>query len=142
MSDLFPFNNYKFDNFYDRMDNLVRGSLHSARNFLMDNFRLDIRDEEDKYVIEAELPGVEKDDIKVTMDNGNLTISVEMDEEKEETGKQYVHRERRYRTMRRQIHLRDALEDGTSARMEDGILYVTVAKEPKEEDTGTTIEIH
>lgn len=140
MSNLFPFNNEKFDNLYDRVDNLVRGSVNQARNFFMDNFRLDIREDDQQYILEAELPGVQKDEISVTIDQGNVTISVEKDEQQEEEKEGYVHKERRYRTMRRQVHLNDVDDEATSARMEDGILYVTVKKIPTE-DTSRQVDI-
>lgn len=89
---------------------------------------MDIKDEEDKYVIEAEVPGVKKEDIQVTIDDGRLNLSVKYESVSEEEGSKYIHRERRMSQMSRSILLKDVSEKGAQAKLEDGVLTLILSK--------------
>ena len=85
------------DNFFDTFDNFQR-KFFGENNTSLPAFRTDIRDAGDQYVLEAELPGFEKEDIRLDLKEGILTISAEhreTSEEKDSKG-QYIRRERRY----------------------------------------------
>ena len=81
------------------------------RNFFkgtsIGEFRADIRDTGDAYELEADLPGVKKEDIQVELDNNYLTISAERHAEKDEKDKKgnYVRRERSYGSYLSLIHI-------------------------------------
>lgn len=91
---------------------------------------VDIEEEDDKYLIKADLPGVEKDDIEVKLENGVLSIRGEKKTEKE-TGKGTKrHRtERFYGTFARSFTLPDAVRaDAVNAAYKDGVLSLTIPK--------------
>jgi len=144
MSGLVPFNRWGlsrsgFEDFYNLIDDFFSNTWMPMRSMMRDTFRLDIQENEREYCIEAELPGVKKEEINLELkDDGRLTISVEREESLEEEKKNYVHRERRYSSMQRSIYLRDAKTEGVKAHLKDGILRIIV---PKEEAQGGTHRI-
>lgn len=117
--------------------------------FLQDSFftptvtsgiKVDIKEEDNQYLLEAEIPGVKKDQIKVDYDRNYLTISVEQQEEINEEKDHYICRERRLGKTSRTFHAKDIDPDGIEAAYEDGILKVTLPK-TKESQRKTSIEI-
>jgi HSP20 family protein len=90
---------------------------------------VDIFEDEEEYVITAELPDVKKDDVRVTVENGVLTITGERKFEKEENNKRWHRVERAYGSFARSFALPD---DGdvtkVNAEFKDGMLKVRVAK--------------
>lgn len=93
---------------------------------------VDISETEDGYVIKAEIPGVKKEDVKVTVQDGMLAIRGERKQEKEEKGKRFHRIERAYGSFMRSFRLPDdADEGGVSAEFKDGILNVTLKKSAK-----------
>lgn len=90
---------------------------------------VDIIEDDKEYVIKAELPEVNKGDVKVTVENGLLTISGERKFEKEEKGKRYHRVERAYGSFTRCFSLPDdTANDKVNAEFKDGVLIVHVAK--------------
>jgi len=90
---------------------------------------VDITEDDKEYLIKAELPEVKKEEVKVTVENGLLTISGERKIEKEEKGKRYHRVERAYGSFLRSFSLPDDA-DGTkvNADFKDGLLRVHLAK--------------
>ncbi len=90
---------------------------------------VDITEDDKEYVISAELPDVKKEDVKVTMENGMLTITGDRKFEKETKNKTYHRIERSYGSFARSFALPD---DGDAAKVnaefKDGMLKVRVAK--------------
>ena len=97
----------------------------------MNSFRVDVKDEGDRYTLEADMPGVSKDNLKVEVANGTLTISADYDEKKEEKGEddKYVYRERRCGSMRRSFNVEGIREDDITAEFKDGVLKLTLPKQ-------------
>lgn len=91
-------------------------------------FRIDIKENDGEYQIEAELPGVRKDEIKVEYRKDQLLISVERVNKIDEEQDNYIHKERRYASMRRGIYLKNIDENAISAKLEDGILTIIAPK--------------
>ena len=90
---------------------------------------VDIAEDEKEYLITAELPEVKKEDVKVTMENGTLTITGERKFEKEEKNKTYHRVERSYGSFARSFALPDNGDaEKVNAEFKDGILKVRVAK--------------
>lgn len=142
MKDLIPFNRRNslrkvggFEDFYNVLDDFFTNPLSGSRSLMNETFKLDVKDEEDKYVIEADLPGVKKEEIDLNLQEGRLTISIERKEEKEEKEKDYLHRERRYSSMSRSVYLGDIKDEDISARLEDGVLCIQVPKDEESEKT-------
>ena len=90
---------------------------------------VDITEDEQAYILNAELAGVKKDDVHVTLENGTLTLSGERQFEREEKNRK-VHRiERFYGSFSRSFDLpEDVNADKVNAAFNDGVLTVTVAK--------------
>jgi len=92
----------------------------------------DITEDDKEYVIKAELPDVKKEDVKVTVENGVLTIAGERKFEKEEKKKKYHRVERAYGSFVRSFALPDLAEgDRVKAEFKDGMLTVHVPKNEK-----------
>jgi len=92
----------------------------------------DITEDDKEYVIKAELPDVKKEDVKVTVENGVLTIAGERKFEKEEKNKKYHRVERSYGSFVRSFALPDlAAADKVKAEFKDGMLTVHVPKSEK-----------
>ncbi len=93
---------------------------------------VDIIDEKDQVRIKADLPGLKKEDIEVSADNGVLTIKGEKKEEKEIKEKDYVRSERYYGSFHRSFSLPAGVDaQKVNAVYKDGVLEVTL---PKRED--------
>jgi len=89
----------------------------------------DITEDDKEYVIKAELPDVKKEDVKVTVENGVLTIAGERKFEKEEKKKKYHRVERSYGSFVRSFALPDLADaDKVKAEFKDGMLTVHVPK--------------
>ncbi|UZQ85671.1 Hsp20/alpha crystallin family protein [Thermoclostridium stercorarium] len=91
-------------------------------------FKADIRETDKEWIIDAELPGVDKNNINIEVDDGYLTISVEQNEEINEERENYVRRERSYGSFRRSFFLNNVKEDDIKAVYKNGILTVTLPK--------------
>ena len=93
---------------------------------------VDISEDEREYQIKAELPEVKREDVKVTAEEGTLTITGERRFAKEEKGKKYHRVERSYGSFVRNFSLPDDASAGkVSADFKDGVLTVHLAKTEK-----------
>ncbi|NLY67186.1 MAG: Hsp20/alpha crystallin family protein [Tissierellia bacterium] len=108
-----------FDDMLDELD---------YRFFSYNPMRVDIKETDDKYLLEAELPGVNKDDIIIEVRNDIMTISVERNEEIREERENYIRRERRFGSFRRSFPVDDVEQDKIDAKFENGILYLELPK--------------
>ncbi|MCK9235512.1 MAG: Hsp20 family protein [Acholeplasmataceae bacterium] len=122
----------------DLINDFFQDDFYPMRRYTRETFKLDVKDEGNAFIIEAELPGVKKENITLNYHDGLLDIAIEHQEEKEETDQNYLHRERRYRSMRRTLNLGELDESQIDARLEEGILTV---KAPKKERVETTTKI-
>jgi HSP20 family protein len=93
---------------------------------------VDISEDDKEYLIKAELPGVDKEHVKVTAEEGAVTITGERKFEKEEKGRKYHRVERSYGSFVRNFSLPDdASPEKVSAEFKDGVLTVHLAKTEK-----------
>ena len=93
---------------------------------------VDIAEDDKEYLIKAELPEVQKDDVKVTVENGTLTISGERKAEKEEKGRKFHRLERYYGRFERSFSVPDDADgNNVKAEFKDGVLRVHLAKSEK-----------
>lgn len=93
---------------------------------------VDISETDTAYLIKGEIPGVKKEDVKVTVQDGMLTIQGERKMEKEEKGKKFHRVERSYGSFVRSFRLPDdADENKVKAEFKDGMINVTLAKSAK-----------
>ena len=103
---------------------------------------VDISESDKEYMIKAELPDVKKDDVKLSMEEGTLTITGERKFEKEEKGKKYHRVERSYGSFVRNFSLPDDASPGkVSAEFKDGVLTVHLAKTQKAKPTHIEVKV-
>lgn len=96
--------------------------------------KADIRDTEKAYVIEAEIPGANKEDIKLDLRDDVLTISVEHTEQVEEEKEQYLRKERRFGSYSRSFQVENVRNEDVTAKYENGVLKINLPKaEPGKE---------
>ena len=121
-----------FDNFFDELE-----SPKKPKSMM----NCDIYETESEYHIEMDTPGFKKEDIKMELSNGYLTISAEKKNNSDEEGKKYIRRERVYAKEMRQFYVGDIDENKVKAEFKDGMLLVSVPKESKERETKKIINI-
>ncbi|WP_293818581.1 Hsp20 family protein [uncultured Parolsenella sp.] len=93
------------------------------------DFKMDVEDAGDKYVVSAHVPGVKRDQIDVELNEGRLSITVDKKDSDEEKAKNYLQKETGEYTCTRGVFLKDAATTGLSAKLVDGILTVNVPKQ-------------
>ena len=120
-----------FGNIYNMLDDFFNGGFRPNRNLLKDTFKIDIEEKDNEYLIAAEMPGIKKEEIELNVDNKDLCISVNRSEEVNNDNKSFIHRERRVSSMSRRVRLADAKLEDVEAKLEDGVLVVSVPKEIK-----------
>jgi HSP20 family protein len=103
---------------------------------------VDISEDEKEYVVKAELPDVKKEDVKVNVEKGVLTITGERKFEKEEKGKKYHRIERSYGNFTRSFTLPEAVKaDMVSAEFKDGLLHVRLPKDESAKPKAVEIKV-
>lgn len=93
------------------------------------DFKMDVEDAGDKYVVSAHVPGVKRDQIDVELNEGRLSITVDKKESDEEKAKNYLQKETGEYTCTRGVFLKDAATAGLTAKLADGVLTVNVPKQ-------------
>lgn len=105
------------------------------------DMKCDIYEKDNTYFIEIDLPGFNKEDIKIDLKDKYLTVTASRNEEKKEDDKNYIRRERSYGHYSRSFSLGDITEDDIDAKFENGTLLITVKKK-EETESKKTIEIN
>ena len=91
--------------------------------------KTDIKEIDDGYEIEVDLPGYNKEDIQLEIDNGYLTVTAKKDEEEEDKKKKYIHKERYIGECSRSFFVgKDVKEEDIKAKFKNGTLKLTVPK--------------
>ena len=107
--------------------------------------KTDIREHDEGYELDVDLPGFKKDEINVELENGYLTISATKGLDKDEQDKKgkYIRKERYAGAMQRSFYVGDALtQEDIKAKFEDGILRLSIPKkDAKAVETKKTIAI-
>lgn len=103
---------------------------------------VDIIEDEKEYLIKAELPEIKKEDVKVRVENGVLTISGERTYEKEDKGRKYHRIERAYGSFERSFTVpEDADASKVNAEFKDGVLKVHLAKDEKAKPKAVEVKV-
>ncbi|MDH4082758.1 MAG: Hsp20/alpha crystallin family protein [Nitrospira sp.] len=103
---------------------------------------VDISETESEYQIKAEIPDVKKEDVKVTLEDGVLTIQGERKYEKEEMGKKYHRIERSYGSFVRTFSLPDVIDDDkVKAEFKDGVLNLHLPKSEKAKPKAIEVKV-
>ena len=124
----------------DPFDDLFRGffvrpvELGNAGNVAnapeTPSIRMDVKENPDAFLVHAELPGVKKEDIHVTIDGNLVSLSAEVKQEKEvKDGERVLRSERYYGKVSRSFQLAQDIDDGkAAAKFSDGVLELTLPK--------------
>ncbi len=116
LSPVFPGFNRLFEDFWNRRSLEEDGLITPA---------IDVTEDETEITVSAELPGLEKADVKIQFESGMLTISGETTEEQEKQTRTWHRLERRHGAFRRSIGLPASVDvDGAEAEMKNGVLTV------------------
>jgi len=129
MSNLIPRRMSLFDEFFrDLAPGFYIRPLHGDP--LPQQIKVDISESDNAYTISAEMPGVNKDAIHVTVDNNVVTISAEVKQEDvKREGEKVLHSERYFGAVSRSFALPgDVDEGGATAKFENGVLTLTLPK--------------
>ncbi len=96
-----------------------------------DIMKTDIKEEGDHYELKVEVPEIKKEDLKLSLEDGYLTINATFkDENNEKSEGKYIRRERRYGNYTRSFYVGDSLkEEDIKAKLNNGVLYLNVPKE-------------
>ncbi|NRD80383.1 Hsp20/alpha crystallin family protein [Bacillus sp. BRMEA1] len=127
-----------WDSFSDFFNDNFFAPVHSETNF----FRTDVRDCSDHYVVEAELPGFSKEDIKVEYDHHYLTISAKRESHIKDEMESFIRQERHFGEFVRRFYAKDINEDTIVATFTNGILTVKCPKISIPHIEQKRIEIH
>lgn len=95
------------------------------------SFNVDLKEDVTSYTVEADLPGVKKEDIALDYDNNYLTISAKRDETIEDNKDNYVRKEKYYGEFRRSFYVDNVDENNVNASFTDGVLKITLPKKEK-----------
>ena len=125
----------------DFWNNDLFWSRFGNREPWVEAFRVDVRDEGDHFLVEAELPGCTRDQIHVDVDEGVLTIGCESGEMNDETRGAYVYNERRSGSVQRSFTLTQIDEDNITAEYREGVLRLILPKIHEESKMNRRIEI-
>ena len=112
----------------------------SLMNYNRGSFRADLKETDENYYVEADLPGVEKGNIDIDFYNNYLVISAKRDESIENEKENYVRRERHYGEFKRSFHIDNVDENKIKASFNDGVLRVTLPKLKKDNNRKINIE--
>lgn len=126
-SSVFPFGNW-FDAFNDALGEVAREAYYPS------TMQMDVEDDPDAYVVSVSVPGVERDQIDVEMNQGRLNITVDKKDSEEQTKRNYLRRETSEYHATRSVYLKDAARAGLTASLKDGVLTVNVPKKKEDEN--------
>jgi len=120
--DMFPsiFNDFFDRDLFDMTNTSFMNSTLPAVN---------IKESKEDYQVEVAVPGMNKDDFKIELENNFLVISSEKEDKKEEEGKEFTRREFSYQSFKRSFSLPKTIEDSKiKANYKDGVLKITLPK--------------
>jgi HSP20 family protein len=103
---------------------------------------VDIAETDDEYLIKAEIPEVKREDVKVSVENGVLTMQGERKQEKEEKGKKFHRVERYYGSFMRTFTVPDNVDDTkVKADFKEGVLFVHLPKTEKAKPKAIEVKV-
>ena len=119
---------FDMDNFFN--DSFPSFRLLPAQGDNLGNVAVDIHELKDRFTVEADFPGFDKEDIDVNVDNNVLTVSARHEDEKEEKEKgRVIRKERRVGTYARSFNLGKNIDEAKiKAEFKDGVLSVSIPK--------------
>lgn len=122
---------------FDAFNDFFRPVFYDEQGSL----RTDIKETAENYELDVELPGYSKDQIKVSLDNGYLTVSAEKSEKEEDKDKHYIRKEITESCSRSYYVGDNVTDDAIKAKYENGVLSLTVPKTQPKKAEGKYIAI-
>ena len=129
---MIPKRNYYLNDYFD----LFNSQYDKEKEYM----KTDIFEKDNKYIIETELPGIKKDNIKISYENGYLTIKIAKNTLSVAPNK-YIRRERFYGEIKRSFYIGIKKESEIKAIYKEGILYISFPKEDEPNKTTKNITI-
>ncbi|WP_333887856.1 heat shock protein Hsp18 [Clostridium sp.] len=126
-----------FNSFFNN-DSLTPFNMNLFNNGL----KVDLKETDTSYLIEADLPGIKKDAIDLSFDNNYLTISAKRDDTVEDNKENFIRQERRYGEFKRSFYIDNVDEKNINASFEEGVLKIELPKLEKGKGNSNKIEIH
>jgi HSP20 family protein len=126
------------DNSFDLFDNFLEDDFFPRHDFISKKERnlmkTDIKEQKDKYLLDIDLPGFEKENIHMSLDNGYLNIKAKVNkEEKNKDDEKYIRKERYYGECSRSFYVGDDIkEEDIHAEFKNGILNIVIPKKQLE----------
>ena len=120
----------RFDPFNDLVDDLFKGFLVRPVQYDGRGMKVDVAEKNGAYTVTAELPGVRKEDIQVTIDGAEVTLAAEAKHEKEvKQDERVLHTERAFGKLSRSFTLPQEVDEARAeAKFRDGVLELTLPK--------------
>lgn len=140
MFDLIPFE-HRNSSIFDAFDRMMNDSFFGGFGNDYAPCRTDIIDQGDKYVMKADMPGFNKEDINIDIQGNQLTISAEHKDEKKEDTKGFIRRERRYGALSRSFDIEGIDAGKIAASYKNGVLELDLPKVPEAKPQGKKVEI-
>ena len=137
----------RFDPFNDLVDDLFRGFLvrpvaYEGRGDALARMKVEVAEKNGGYKVTAELPGVRKEDIQVSVDGPQVTLAAELKQEKEAPqDARVLHTERTFGKLTRRFTLPQEVDEAkVEARFRDGVLELTLPKKAAAQRKQITIQ--
>ncbi len=135
----------EIDDMFDRYNRAVSWPRSGSRELMNAGDwtpRVDIAENDNEFVIKAEIPEVKKEDVKVSVENGVLTISGERKQEKEEKGKKFHRVERYYGSFTRSFSIPENVDESKiKAGFKDGMLNLQIPKTVKAKPKAIDVKV-
>lgn len=147
MFDLVPFkkNNNglrRRDSFEGMLDSFFNDDFFNGFPSFSNGFNVDLRETDSQYIVEADLPGVNKDSLNLYYENNYLTICAKRENVLEDNSSGYVRRERSYGEFKRAFYVDNIDENSIDASFNNGVLNITMNKLSKDNPNRKSIDIH
>jgi HSP20 family protein len=124
----------------ERLDRAFDGLTSGSRKSR--HLSVDVIEEDDRFLMRADVPGIKPADVKIAVEDDTLTVSGEHEESKEEKKDNFVRRERHYGSFSRSMIIpRGVKASDIEATMDDGVLEVTIPKPESAEESAEPVEV-
>lgn len=130
------------DYFEDFFNNFFSDDFFAPAMFNNKSFKVDVKEDDNQYLVEADLPGMKKENINLEYENNYLTISAKKEDVLEDKRDNYVRRERSYGEFKRSFYVDNVDESKVDASFTDGVLKISLPKKEKGKESKSQIDIH
>ncbi len=127
-----------YNPFYE-MERLEKAFFGDSTQPVM--FRTDISDNGNAYIVESDLPGINKEDIDINIGDGVLTVKAERKYDSADENSSYIRRERAYGSFERSFNISDIDAENIDAEFKNGVLILTLPKKQPEEPKSRRLEV-